>query len=115
MFDFSAGEVIVIGVVALVVIGPERLPTVARTVGTLLGRAQRYLSSVKAEVEREIELENLRKMEADMNDRGRQLGQDISGAFEDTPHVHASTGEDAHLAPPEPVKPAFVPPPRDRR
>ncbi len=62
MFDVGFSELIVIGVVALVVIGPERLPRVARTVGHLAGRLQRYVSDVKADINREMELEDLKKM-----------------------------------------------------
>jgi sec-independent protein translocase protein TatB len=57
-----SAELLVIGVVALIVIGPERLPGVARTVGHLVGRLQRYVSDVKADINREIELEELKKM-----------------------------------------------------
>ncbi len=62
MFDLDFSKLALIGVVALVVLGPERLPRVARMAGNLLGRAQRYLNDVKAEVTREIELDELRKM-----------------------------------------------------
>jgi len=62
MVDFGFDKLILIGAVALVVLGPERLPRVARTVGTLLGKAQRYVADVKAEVNRSIELEELQKM-----------------------------------------------------
>lgn len=62
MFDIGFTELMVIGLVALVVIGPERLPRVARTVGHLAGRLQRYVSDVKADINREMELEELRKM-----------------------------------------------------
>ena len=62
MFDIGISEIAVIAVVALVVIGPERLPKVARTIGTLMGRAQRYVNDVKAEVNREMELDELRKV-----------------------------------------------------
>ena len=62
MVDFGFDKLALIGVVALVVLGPERLPRVARTVGTLLGKAQRYVADVKAEVNRSIELEELQKM-----------------------------------------------------
>ncbi len=62
MFDIGFTELLVIGVVALIVIGPERLPRVARTVGHLVGRLQRYVSDVKADINREIELEELKKM-----------------------------------------------------
>ena len=61
MFDISFTEILVIGVVALVVLGPERLPGVARTLGHLFGRAQRYVNDVKNDIQREMELEELKK------------------------------------------------------
>src|SRR3954466_12130343 len=61
MFDIGFSELLVIGVVALVVIGPERLPRVARTIGHLAGRVQRYVSDVKSDINREMELEDLKK------------------------------------------------------
>ncbi len=61
MFDIGFSELMVIAVVALVVIGPERLPRVARTAGNLMGRLQRYVNDVKADINREMELEELRK------------------------------------------------------
>ena len=62
MLDLGLTKMALIGVVALVVLGPERLPRVARTAGALFGRAQRYINDVKAEVTREIELDELRRM-----------------------------------------------------
>lgn len=62
MFDIGFSELLVIGVVALIVIGPERLPRLARTIGNLMGRMQRYVADVKADIDREVELEELRKM-----------------------------------------------------
>ena len=62
MFDIGFSELVVIGVVALIVIGPERLPKVARTAGHLLGRFQRYAASVKSDISREMQLEELRKV-----------------------------------------------------
>ncbi len=62
MFDIGFNELLIVGLVALIVIGPERLPRVARTVGHLAGRLQRYVSDVKADINREIELDELRKM-----------------------------------------------------
>ena len=67
MLDFEVSKLAVIGAVALVVIGPERLPRVARTLGTLLGKAQRYVSDVKAEVNRTMEMEDLKKMKENMD------------------------------------------------
>ena len=63
MFDFSFSELLVIMVVALIVIGPERLPKVARTLGHLWGRAQRYVNSVKADIERDMAIEEYRKLQ----------------------------------------------------
>ena len=66
MFDIGFSEMVVIGLVALIVIGPERLPRVARTLGHLAGRLQRYVADVKADINREIELDELRKMKDSM-------------------------------------------------
>lgn len=73
MFDIGFSELVVIGVVALIVIGPERLPRVARTIGILAGRLQRYVSDVKADINREVELDELRKM----RDSVQQAASDI--------------------------------------
>ena len=62
MIDLGISKLALIGAVALIVIGPEKLPRVARTVGTLLGKAQRYVNDVKAEVNRSMDLDELRKM-----------------------------------------------------
>jgi sec-independent protein translocase protein TatB len=77
MIDLGISKMALIGAVALIVIGPEKLPRVARTVGTLLGKAQRYVNDVKAEVNRSMELDELRKMKDQRRDRGarrRELG-----------------------------------------
>ena len=71
MFDIGMSEIGLIGVVALVVLGPEKLPRVARTAGNLLGRAQRYLADVKAEVNRQIDLEELRNVKSSLETRRR--------------------------------------------
>ncbi len=63
MFDFSIAELMVIMVVALIVIGPERLPKVARTLGHLWGRAQRYVNGVKADIERDMAVEEFRQLQ----------------------------------------------------
>ena len=78
MFDVSFTEMLVIAVVALVVIGPERLPKVARTVGHLLGRAQRYVSDVKGDIRREMELDELRTLRAEMEDAARTIKTTVS-------------------------------------
>ncbi|OGA05948.1 MAG: twin arginine-targeting protein translocase TatB [Betaproteobacteria bacterium RIFCSPHIGHO2_12_FULL_69_13] len=66
MFDIGFSELMLIGLVALIVIGPQKLPHVARTLGHLAGRLQRYVADVKADINREIEIEELRKMRDSM-------------------------------------------------
>lgn len=69
----------VIAVVALIVIGPERLPKVARTMGHLFGRLQRYVNDVKADIQREMELEELRKFKSTVEDAARSVGNAVQG------------------------------------
>lgn len=77
MIDIGLTKLALIGVVALVVIGPEKLPTVARMAGSLFGRAQRYINDLKAEVSREIELDQFRKMQQDMQEVASDIEQSI--------------------------------------
>ncbi|MDO8314327.1 MAG: Sec-independent protein translocase protein TatB [Rugosibacter sp.] len=69
MFDIGFSELLLIAVVALIVIGPERLPKVARTAGLFSGRLRRYVNDVKADISREMQLEELKKMQQDVADR----------------------------------------------
>jgi sec-independent protein translocase protein TatB len=78
VFDVGFSELVVIGVVALVFIGPERLPAVARTFGALLGRAQRYVNDVKSEVNRELQLEELRRIQQETHDRVMSMGAEVN-------------------------------------
>jgi sec-independent protein translocase protein TatB len=82
MIDFGFDKIALIGAVALIVIGPEKLPRVARTVGHMLGKAQRYVADVKAEVNRSIELDELKKMKTQFEDAARdvQSGVDSVGS-----------------------------------
>ena len=82
MFDVGFSELIVIGIVALVVIGPEKLPRVARTIGLLLGRAQRYVNDVKADINREMHLEDLKKMQSEMTNSMRSLEDGLKSEVE---------------------------------
>lgn len=77
MFDVGFSELLVIAIVALVVIGPERLPGVARTVGHLLGRAQRYVNDVKSDIHREMQLDELKKLQSQMTESARGFEQSI--------------------------------------
>lgn len=91
MMDLGFDKMAVIGVVALLVIGPERLPKVARTVGNLLGRAQRYVADVKAEVNRTIELEELQKMKSSVE----SAASDMQNSFTKVSDEVQSTLSDA--------------------
>ena len=82
MFDISFSELIVIGFVALIVIGPERLPKVARTLGHLLVRAQRYVNDVKSDISREVQLDELRKLQSQVTDSARELETSVRKEFE---------------------------------
>ncbi len=77
MIDFGFDKLALIGAVALIVIGPEKLPKVARTVGHLVGKAQRYVADVKAEVNRSIELEELKKMKSQFENAARDVEQSV--------------------------------------
>ena len=83
MFDIGFSEIVVIGVVALVVIGPERLPKTARTLGHLFGRLQRYVNDVKADINREMELEELRSLREQVKSAATDLQQTVSSAASD--------------------------------
>jgi len=83
MFDFGFSQLMIVGVVALVVIGPERLPKVAKTVGHLLGRAQRYVGDVKGDIQREFELDELRKMRTEMEATARSFETSVSAGVND--------------------------------
>ncbi len=90
MFDLSFTEIIVIAVVALIVVGPERLPKVARTAGVLLGRLQRYVSDVKSDIQREIQLDDLQKLQHDVRQQAREFETSIRSEIEKT---QASLGD----------------------
>ncbi|MEG2033309.1 MAG: Sec-independent protein translocase protein TatB, partial [Janthinobacterium sp.] len=77
MIDLGLSKIAIIGVVALIVIGPEKLPRVARMAGTLYGRAQRYLNQVKSEVSREIELEELKNLQKEVQDAAHSVKQSV--------------------------------------
>ena len=83
MIDLGLSKMALIGAVALIVIGPEKLPRVARTVGTLLGKAQRYVNDVKAEVNRSMELDELRKMKETVESAARDVENSVSTAASD--------------------------------
>lgn len=84
MFDIGFSELLVIAIVALIVIGPQRLPKVARTLGHLFGRMQRYVNDVKADISREMELEELKKFQASMEDTARSMRESVQQGVSET-------------------------------
>jgi sec-independent protein translocase protein TatB len=80
VFDIAFSEIVVIAVVALVVIGPERLPKVARTLGHMFGRLQRYVNEVKSDISREMELDELRKLQGEVQSAARELESSVTHA-----------------------------------
>jgi sec-independent protein translocase protein TatB len=106
MFDIGFSELLVIAIVALLVIGPERLPKVARTAGHLFGRLQRYVNDVKSDIQRELELDELKKLRSQFEDAARsveqsvnEVGREINAASDD---LNSTIGGDAQTpaAPP---------------
>ena len=77
MFDIGFSELLVIAVVALIVIGPEKLPKVARTAGIMFGRLQRYVNDVKADIQREVELDELKKLRSQFEDAARSVEESV--------------------------------------
>lgn len=118
MFDVAFSELVLIALVALVVIGPERLPKVARMAGHLLGRLQRYVSDVKADINREIQLEELKKVQDEVVSQVRNMEQSVAEQMKtvetDLNQSIALGIEEkaagAEAAPPEAPAPAVTPP-----
>jgi sec-independent protein translocase protein TatB len=111
MIDFGFDKIALIGAVALIVIGPEKLPRVARTVGHLIGKAQRYVADVKAEVNRSIELEELKKMKTEFEDAARNVEQTVSNEIHQTGTELEKSWSDAGLAPRSGPHEVWTPPP----
>lgn len=93
MFDVGFSELIVIGIVALVVIGPERLPKVARTAGHLLGRLQRYVNDVKADISREMQLDELKKLQSELQDSASNFEHGINTEIQAVQQIAEQTAE----------------------
>lgn len=98
MFDFGFTELMVIGVVALIVVGPERLPRVARTAGHLLGRVQRYVSTVKGDIQREMQLEDLKKLQTQVETQARDFEASMRGHMQKVESEVAQTGSEVREA-----------------
>jgi sec-independent protein translocase protein TatB len=110
MFDIGFSELLLIGVVALIVIGPERLPRVARTAGHLIGRMQRYVSDVKADINREMELEELRKMRDSVEQAATsvesEVREELNKAESELNEAAATLNAESSSAPAAEVSPA---------
>lgn len=113
MFDVAFSEILVIAVVALVVIGPEKLPKVARTLGALTGKLQRYIGNVRSEIEREIQFEELQQLQNELKARADAKVADIQQSLQEAKtqldaEVNSAVGavEEATQAPQKPTAPA---------
>lgn len=108
MFDIAFSELLVIGLVALIVIGPEKLPKVARTLGLLAGRLQRYVANVKSDIDRELQFQDLQKLQQEIKQGADKLQADMhqlqSHAHEQLKDVERS------MIPPASSADAVVPP-----
>jgi sec-independent protein translocase protein TatB len=111
VFDIGVTKLAIIGGIALVVIGPEKLPGLAKTIGTLLGRARRYVADVKAEVNRSMELDELKKMKDTMENAARDVENSIqtTGSDFEKTWAEATDGLNSNttLAPPPPSFPEY--------
>ncbi|WP_147693302.1 Sec-independent protein translocase protein TatB [Vogesella mureinivorans] len=87
MFEISFGELLLIGVVALIVLGPERLPTVARTIGALVGRAQRFVASVKSDIHQQSQMAGLQELKQDVQDAANAFRDQVQREVDDTRQV----------------------------
>jgi len=137
MFDIGFSEILVIGVVALIVIGPERLPKTARMLGHLFGRLQRYVGEVKADISREMELDELRRLQREVKGVASELQQSMTSVAREVEASvrsvesgvrnverdlnDAARGELPYTPPDDPSNPAadpagvHTPPPADSR
>jgi sec-independent protein translocase protein TatB len=113
VIDLGISKIALIGAVALIVIGPEKLPAVARTVGTLLGKAQRYVSDVKAEVNRAMEMDELKKMRETVESAARDVENTIQTQASDFEQSWTEASEAA--VPFEPSPPAYKHPGKNWR
>jgi sec-independent protein translocase protein TatB len=119
MIDFGFDKLALIGAVALIVIGPERLPKLARTVGHLMGKAQRYVADVKAEVNRSIELDELKKMKDQYTDAARDVSEQLTSEIQQASAAFNTHGGDWGMNPELTAADlsgdAYVPPPPSYR
>jgi len=96
MFDIGFSELLVIAIVALIVIGPQRLPAVARTLGHLFGRMQRYVNDVKADISREMQMDELKKLQSSMEDAARTMRDSVDAMNRDVTEAGTELDRLAH-------------------
>lgn len=113
MIDFGLTKLMLIGAVALIVVGPEKLPKVARMAGSLFGRAQRYLNELKSEVSREIELDELHKLRKEMEDATTQARQAVSSTLSHAESDLNSVWREVSGTPPHSIQTATMAPNAD--
>ncbi len=111
MFEIGFSEIVVIMVVALIVIGPEKLPKVARTLGLLWGRAQRYVNGVKADIERDMQLEELRQLKLKMEQEAKSIEQSANEAVNSVDQHIKSLDAPAEIQKAVENKPKSIPAP----
>ena len=109
MFDIGFSELLVIGIVALIVIGPQRLPQVARTLGHLFGRMQRYVNDVKADIAREMEMAELKKLQTTIEDAAGAFQSSVSKEVSDTESEFNKLAQAALPEPGSSPEPAAAP------
>jgi sec-independent protein translocase protein TatB len=109
MFDISFSEMMLIAAVALIVIGPERLPKVARTLGHLFGRMQRYVNDVKADISREMELDELRKLQTQIQDAAQSFEKSVKSEVSATESQFHKLAQEVNPLPADPAASLPVP------
>jgi len=116
LIDLGISKMALIGAVALIVIGPEKLPRVARTVGMLLGKAQRYVNDVKAEVNRSMELDELKKMRETVETAARDVAGAVQSTTSEFERELSGAADTAHSAfDPVPTLPQYTHPGKNFR
>ncbi|MBE0627085.1 MAG: twin-arginine translocase subunit TatB [Burkholderiales bacterium] len=108
MFDIGFSEMMLVGIVALVVIGPERMPGVARTAGALFGRAQRYVGELKADIQKQVDLEELKNIKSTFDDAARSFEQSVIQAQEQLDASARSLNPGVAAQAPTPVDPSSI-------
>lgn len=115
MFDVSFSELLIIAIVALLVIGPEKLPKVARTVGAFTGRMQRYMTQIKEEVNREMRFEELKKLQQEIQQSVESTQTGISEQAAEIKNALAETAQTTPKAVKKPGKPKTTKTPTSKR